>query len=887
MSMGVQSGIPVLLDWARQNSTIDATALEAVLKFVKPPRDLRLLDQVLRNFLHVWPALIALNERDWSTPEGLALEELATMLLAQPTEIQGLLRPRQGRGDPLAQIMTDAPIYCLLSLKLLYSSKNGALPPALARRHQRFLWFQFWVLDAARRLHLHPHRFAGDAPGTAAALAKRNHGLVCGAERSLRRMSRGYKKYFPTLLDYFASAEGNIRHLIEDLDKARELKDRGDDLAGFSNNLYLLLSTAYTGRERRKISTRRGKNLAPGLPPPAAEEPDEVLAAVVDTDVDDAVLTDFLSKKEVQDAVEAGLAPGDIGRTRTIRTSKAPVAIKAGDSLRDAAIRDREALAAIASNNQYLPYDYARLSQLELTVLAEALQALAAGKSAFCPDEVSAQELIGFVSLVLWTGAPLDSLLAATVAPERSDLAQGWAANQVRLIMHSRQWLPPQLLLPGMAPKNQEWIDQRMVHGVVPYLPLPIPGPLEQHLEDLMLVACERSPTPMEMRLFTDSPELLKEQASAFLRFINRTTGVTRLSLGRVSSHLFHSIARYTTDVVDACLITGRMPPGKNSAAYYYAPCISSLEAAYLLLVSTIDYQSKGHDLPDSHFQASTLKNRQGSTRVGSANCPTNTFLKSFVGKLAAEVETRRERLANQPSIATWVSFHNHYTAYCVMMLRYATGLRAVADPFATFDAFDTESGFMVVHEKGSDGSATPRLVWLPEVCVRQFEEYQAHLGELAEALVLLGIEFADGLAAATAGARGELFPRTAKQLRRKSREPSRAHRATHSPPFLFLLSDNAQHWKLPRSRELKPLIGHLYPIRPNSNRHYLRTRLREMDVPGEVVDALLGHAAYGQQPFSQFSTLSPLDFRAAVEGPISTLMADMGWKVISEVLAQ
>lgn len=890
MSEYFQSGIPTLLDWAGRQPAIHADALETALQFINPPQDLRLLDQVLGNYLALWPRLNAINPKDWSTSDALALKALATALTDQPSELKTLIMPQRRRGDPLAEIMTDAPIYCLLTHTLRLGSSHGVLPPILMTRMEKFQWFQVRVLDAARMLNLRPSQFAGDNPGTPEALATRNHSLARGAERSLRRVCREYKGYSSALLDDFASPESSIAVLVDELEAARHSDDPTNARAGFAGNLYLLLSTVYAGRARRKISARGQKDnqTGPPAPPPAppAIQEDELVTVVHDTGVDDVVLTDFYSVKEEREVIDAGLAPGDIGRTRTVRTSLTPLDIKAGDSLRDAAIRDREVMAAIASKNQYLPYDFARLSLFELVALDEALQALADGGSDFSPEGVDTPELVAVISLALWTGAPLDSVLCATVAPELAYLSDDWSANQVRLVAYSLQWFPPRLILPGRAPAKEEWIRSGMVHRARPGLALPIAGRLERHLEYLMSAALERDPEPTEQRLFLSSPEALRKQADQFLRYINRTSGVTRLTLGRVNSHLFHSIARYTSDVVDACLITGHSPPGKNSAAYYYAPRTSALEAAYLLLVNTIDLQIQGHALDNGQPPIRPATNRLPGPRVGSANCPTDDFLKTFVREISSEVAQRRKRLDRQPSIATWVSFHNHLAAYCVMMLGYATGLRAVQDPFATLDAFDAKSGFLVVHEKGSDGRAAPRLVWLPEVCVRQFEAYQTHLAELAEALALLGCEFADGLTAATAGARGNLFPKSSGRSRPEKGRRSRTQRQTEPPPFLFLLSENARQWDLPRSAALKPIIGHLYPILPNSNRHYLRTRLRELDVPGEVVDALMGHAAHGQQPFCQFSTLSPLDFRALIEAPISQLMDTLGWKVIREVSA-
>jgi len=80
---------------------------------------------------------------------------------------------------------------------------------------------------------------------------------------------------------------------------------------------------------------------------------------------------------------------------------------------------------------------------------------------------------------------------------------------------------------------------------------------------------------------------------------------------------------------------------------------------------------------------------------------------------------------------------------------------------------------------------------------------------------------------------------------------------------------------------ETKKEISWSYPLPLNTKRHYLRTRLREKGVTGEIVDAFMGHWYTGQEPHGRFSTLSPQFFKQQIDAPLSTLLRDDGWVAI------
>jgi len=98
--------------------------------------------------------------------------------------------------------------------------------------------------------------------------------------------------------------------------------------------------------------------------------------------------------------------------------------------------------------------------------------------------------------------------------------------------------------------------------------------------------------------------------------------------------------------------------------------------------------------------------------------------------------------------------------------------------------------------------------------------------------------------------------------------------------PFFFFLNERYKAIKVgPIS--LKKNVKWSYELPQNTNRHFLRTKLREYGVDGEVVDIFMGHWEIGQEPHNPFSTLSPQDYKSNLEEPLSKILRNTGWKKI------
>jgi hypothetical protein len=211
------------------------------------------------------------------------------------------------------------------------------------------------------------------------------------------------------------------------------------------------------------------------------------------------------------------------------------------------------------------------------------------------------------------------------------------------------------------------------------------------------------------------------------------------------------------------------------------------------------------------------------------------------------------------------IAFHNAYTSYCVMMIGFATGYRVVRDPFYSETEIDDETGFLVISDKDSDDYYNSRLVYLPMLCRKQITHYSNYKKLLAEKLILTNPELSKGL------------------IQPIDYKWSKTITSNQDLPFFFFLKGSY------KQQSVRPLLMHemtewITDLPLNANRHYLRTHLRELNVPGEFIDAFMGHWEFGQEPYGKYSSLSPLSYIEILKKPIEILLNKADWVEISGI---
>jgi hypothetical protein len=351
-----------------------------------------------------------------------------------------------------------------------------------------------------------------------------------------------------------------------------------------------------------------------------------------------------------------------------------------------------------------------------------------------------------------------------------------------------------------------------------------------------------------------DDVEHYLKPISKFLSKLNAKHG-TRLTCKRISDYLYTELARQEgSDIATAMLITGRIDSLGHNQLHYTNLSVDRLNTIYQLTCRDV--------VPDAIYNNYAQQQRfpeRGDMlgcHVGSTYRPTKETVKKLTDFLKSEITHWQKAL---PSVKRIIEFHNALTSYTVLMLSFATGFRAVRNPFTAFSQFDLEEGVAVLSDKDNVDYYNSRLVWLPEVCIDQVIYYQDHLADLA-----VRINYID--------------PKLSGELMKHGWMGS----AAIAPPFFYLNRSgkkNSTKLNIVQPKRLKEAIKDIYPLPINANRHYLRSILLEKNCPPNVLAAFAGHWERGEEPWGKFSSLDPHYYKTTVSNLLTEVLKDDGWK--------
>lgn len=321
----------------------------------------------------------------------------------------------------------------------------------------------------------------------------------------------------------------------------------------------------------------------------------------------------------------------------------------------------------------------------------------------------------------------------------------------------------------------------------------------------------------------------LEAEVAAYLSALNREANA-RTTPTRIEQFLHSQVQLMTGDWADAALISGQRR-SVDPRLYYYAPTTDYLVHIYDRVWSGVAraLATETHPIRPLHV---------GSTPVyvGSQGCPTDAAVFDMV---TTQMRVCREAREGGPSPDRARTAHNALTTYTLLLIAWHTGVRAVNE-MIDLTQYDPVTGYLGVSDKDCDTYADARVVWLPEIAKQQVMAYRACVARL----------------------------------------PNHLRPADDADDALFYLDAAGARERL-TLRAIQRHLGDGYPFRPNSQRHYLRTKLRETGVPAQAVDALLGHGMRGQEPYARYSAYCPLQLRAEVAPALEQLSASMGWRVI------
>ncbi len=424
------------------------------------------------------------------------------------------------------------------------------------------------------------------------------------------------------------------------------------------------------------------------------------------------------------------------------------------------------------------------------------------------------------------TGLPSDGLPRVRVA--QSPPALNADPDVVVLDLSTLSWWLPKLVLKDAFTPDEE--ERELYWPTDDRLALPIsrsfPGVPR-------LVA--RAVKIHNGLLFREPANSLREGIRRELNVLNQRFG-SRLSLRRISDFL----SRFTADraddrTLDSLLSAAPEPSGADARLYYYAPRTSSLTARYTESLKWVDKLHRGGAPPA--IDQNVIANQLASRRIGSRGVAQPDVLKTNIKNIAADLAPVGR---GRKTVRALIYFHNRLTAYTARMAYWATGVRAVGDPIE-FELIDLRSGYIGISDKDQDSFQDSRIVWLPPLVRRQLRAYEVHREHM---LAILSRE-------------GFNLPKT----------------------WLFFIDGVSCIAVTPSGLAV---FQPDWRFRANAQRHFLCTELRERGVPGSAVDAWLGHGAYGQEAYGQYSCLSPAEVRDCIGPTLENLINEQGWAVIN-----
>ncbi|HZJ97026.1 MAG TPA: hypothetical protein VFD12_04270, partial [Oligella sp.] len=328
----------------------------------------------------------------------------------------------------------------------------------------------------------------------------------------------------------------------------------------------------------------------------------------------------------------------------------------------------------------------------------------------------------------------------------------------------------------------------------------------------------------------------IQQEAISFIDEVNRVNK-TRLTSNRIAAFLSNFLHQRGVDDVVNALITGN-PSIQEAGTYYYQYENKIVFEAYELFLNELF----ALEIEDFKKEA-LIKHRGGSQLIVKPEVVSALF-----AHLASKVQASKGDIA---------AFHNAYTYYILHLLNFATGHRPVRDPFDDLDHIDLINKKIFISDKESRQTSTSaRVLRLPEIAIQQLNLYIEHLKELQLRLCVINPNAANAVARTLAGKNRLLF--------------------------LFEENDSGSYQIQPLSpKAVQEYLGALFNIPANWHRHYLRTFLSRSTVPGELIDAWMGHAKLGQEGYNQFSGLS-MEYVWLISNKIEREMNKLGIKAIA-----
>jgi len=219
---------------------------------------------------------------------------------------------------------------------------------------------------------------------------------------------------------------------------------------------------------------------------------------------------------------------------------------------------------------------------------------------------------------------------------------------------------------------------------------------------------------------------------------------------------------------------------------------------------------------------------------LGTRLCPRPTAVQGAISRLkngiAAEKRSGRDLTAP--------CFHNLFTFYSAWTFAFATGVRAIAEPYIDPYEISRLNSTGLLRDKDSDSGGKAKLVWIPPRVKEQMHHYSHYIGDSPD--------------------------------RHSSAEP------------IYFLDENGKH-QVVRPKSLEPYMAQYLPGFPiGVHRRFMFNALIDSGCPPQAVRVWMGHALTGDEPWSRFASFSYAAHRLVLSKYLLPILAYLGFEPVS-----
>lgn len=476
-----------------------------------------------------------------------------------------------------------------------------------------------------------------------------------------------------------------------------------------------------------------------------------------------------------------------------------------------------DARFATEFDNQFLPYSWEVLNELEVRSIVVAIKTILKNKAETTGAKIGA--LVAGLSVV--TSRTPEELAAFRFFPSRTSSPLAGPA----ILMGNACWYSSFPPLERFEPNNRQahWLK---AVGDGCYLPLPTE--ILSALSELSINGETLS------EALGCSAEELNALTEDFCRDIRRDAK-SRANVSWLRSIMFFRLLALSGDDVGSVATLGNTEHAPNVGLYYATFKQQNWRVIYSDAISALALSPSVVDVSNS-------------LPFGSRQYPDETKLSEWITEFS---HLALSRCKNVKSTYEIIDAHNHLAGYTFLMLLASTGHRPAEIFTFSMQSIDLNNGWIIISDKITSASTRVRLVPLPTLVVKQLNNYIAHLRNLVKRIQIEHPELANAIS----------------QLVEAPSHPR--------IPFLFWLDED-----LCTSAIDIPTIKKKFnwPFEGNVFRHCLATGLRDQGALAEYIAILLGHVGVGQFGFGKFSALSPALWKKNISAALNSLLESQGW---------